>query len=73
LLSALSIQEQSLKQVIAKSTSDLAPEMRNLHNGQSESVWNGLKMLVSSYIRRDDLSEACDARDLNAFKDEFDF
>ena len=72
-MSALSIQEESLKQVNTKTKPELVPEMRNLHTGQSESVWNGLKMLISSYIRREDLSEACDARDLNAFRNEFDF
>lgn len=83
-MSALSIQDQSLKDVLQKTTPELMPEMRQLHTGQSDSVWNGLKLLLSSYstnnlfnvtfvVRREDLLAACEQRNLDAFRQDFDF
>ncbi|KAI8901486.1 hypothetical protein BC833DRAFT_577313 [Globomyces pollinis-pini] len=72
LLGALAIQERNIEHV-SKKNSDNLQSMHSIHLDQSEGVWNALRMLMSSYLRRDDLSNACDARDLNSFRGEFDF
>ncbi|KAJ3368221.1 Peroxisomal membrane signal receptor PTS1 [Kappamyces sp. JEL0680] len=51
LLTALAIQEQSMNHVLQKSTPELMPEMRQMHVGQSESVWGGLRLLLSTYSK----------------------
>jgi peroxin-5 len=80
LLGALSIQEKSLHHVMRKTTPDLLPEMRQLQSEQSNSVWHALRLLLSTYsilpltlVRRDDLLDAVDKKDLNAFRTEFEF
>lgn len=66
--------------VIQKSTPELLPEMRIMHSGQSESVWSALRVLLSTYstifidlVGREDLVAACDAKDMTAFREDFEF
>jgi peroxin-5 len=80
LLGALSIQEKSLNHVMQKTTPDLLPEMKQIQTEQSNSVWHALRLLLSTYsisfltlVRRDDLLDAVDKKDLNAFRGEFEF
>ncbi|KAJ3156716.1 hypothetical protein HDU86_003940 [Geranomyces michiganensis] len=76
LLGALSVQMNNINAVLAESKgkgpveeSDLA----SMHNVQSGTVWETLKMVADGHLRRHDLAEACEKRDLEAFRGEFDF
>ncbi|KAI8590985.1 hypothetical protein BDZ88DRAFT_412990 [Geranomyces variabilis] len=76
LLGALSVQMSNINAVLEESKgkgpveeSDLA----SMHNVQSGTVWETLKMVADGHLRRHDLAEACEKRDLDAFRGEFDF
>jgi tetratricopeptide (TPR) repeat protein len=73
LLGAIRIQEDNIKEVVLKATPELVPEMRRLETGQGDVLWKALRLFMGSYLFRDDLAEACDRMDLNAFREEFDF
>ena len=62
LLGALSIQSSSTRELPLK-------EVAN----RDGILWSALKMLMDSYIRRTDLMESCDNKDLDAFRGDFDF
>lgn len=71
LLGALSIQQNDLQHVQAKTNT--AVPTNTTESGQSSSLWNTLRLLMETYIRRDDLISACNARDLDAFRKDFQF
>ncbi|KAJ3255878.1 Peroxisomal membrane signal receptor PTS1 [Boothiomyces macroporosus] len=79
LLGALATQEASMKAVNEK-TQFNKDEMIQMHIGQSECVWTALRMLLNTYsnialtlVKRDDLAQACDTHNLDAFRNEFEF
>lgn len=76
LLGALSIQQNDMNQIIETTNSNnitVSPDTFNLHHGQSMNVWSTLRLLLDTYIRREDLVSACDVKDLEAFRKDFDF
>lgn len=58
---------------MVQTSPELTPEMREISMSQSESVWNALRLALSTYMDRQDLVRAAEIRDLNAFRGEFDF
>jgi peroxin-5 len=71
LLGALSIQQNDLLQIAQ--TTGKENVVIHIGDGQSANVWQTLRLLMDTYIRRNDLVEACDAKDLDAFRNDFDF
>jgi peroxin-5 len=67
LLGALSIQQNDMDQIKNATKRDIPPV------GESGNVWSTLRLLLDTYVRREDLVEACDAKDLAAFRSDFDF
>ncbi|KAI8917057.1 hypothetical protein DFJ77DRAFT_459010 [Powellomyces hirtus] len=76
LLGALSVQNNNLNAVLAetkgKGRAD-ENDIASMHNVQSSTVWSTLKTLADGHLRRHDLAEACEKRDLDAFRGDFDF
>ncbi|KAL2916416.1 hypothetical protein HK105_204172 [Polyrhizophydium stewartii] len=76
LLGALSVQASSMAQVMHSNkgkgrAGDFDPSL--IGSSQSETVWTTLRLLCDTYLQRSDLVDACDARDLEAFRAGFDF
>jgi peroxin-5 len=70
LLGALSIQQNDISQIQETTKNNV---VIHIGDGQSANVWQTLRLLMDTYIRRSDLVEACDAKDLSAFRKDFDF
>jgi peroxin-5 len=66
LLGALSMQQKDCQYISLKF--NLNEDNRKLNN-----LWSTLRLLIDTYIKKPELLSACDARDLNAFRMEFDF
>ncbi|TPX48541.1 hypothetical protein SeMB42_g02961 [Synchytrium endobioticum] len=79
LLGALGIQQSNAESLMVddggkgKSPVLVGNVGANMHSVVSNNVWSTLKTVVDSYMRRHDLAEACDRRDLAPFRKEFDF
>ncbi|KAI8814922.1 hypothetical protein BJ742DRAFT_784908 [Cladochytrium replicatum] len=69
LLTALHMQASSVEQLSQEMGGGVAPAGASV---MSNSVWNILRMVVDGYLHRRDLAEACDRRDLDTLKKEFD-
>ncbi|KAJ3014948.1 Peroxisomal membrane signal receptor PTS1 [Thoreauomyces humboldtii] len=76
LLGALSVQVNNINTVMAE-TKGKGPadqgDLDAMHTVQSSTVWATLKMVADGHLRRHDLADACEKRDLDAFRGEFDF
>jgi hypothetical protein len=66
--------------VLDKTGADIRGGIEGLQADQSECVWLALRQLLNVYsnadlilVQRDDLVKAVDMRDLEAFRNEFDF
>jgi peroxin-5 len=73
LLGALDIQQSELERIKQATNAPDNNGFQALQEHQSNSVWSTLRILVDTYVKRQDLVAACDNRDLSKFKKEFDF
>ncbi|TPX31063.1 hypothetical protein SmJEL517_g05519 [Synchytrium microbalum] len=75
LLGALGIQQSNAESLMldGKGKGPAGNNVINMHSIASDNVWSTLKMVVDSYLRRPDLADACDRRDLTLFRGDFDF
>ncbi|KND01115.1 uncharacterized protein SPPG_04205 [Spizellomyces punctatus DAOM BR117] len=74
LLGALSVQTNNISSVLAETKGGAEEEdFAAMHNVQSSTVWSTLKMLADGHLKRHDLAQACERRDLHAFRADFDF
>ncbi|KAI8825004.1 uncharacterized protein EV422DRAFT_241169 [Fimicolochytrium jonesii] len=76
LLGALAVQSSNIETVVAQSKGKGRADEGDLtamHSVQSGTVWSTLKMVADGHLRRHDLAEACEKRDLDAFRGEFVF
>ncbi|KAF7725981.1 hypothetical protein EC973_009127 [Apophysomyces ossiformis] len=72
LLTALALQQTNETQPGTTVMIDQSGNQVAFPNGMSDNVWDSLRMLMYM-MNREDLAEQCNARNLSAFRGEFDF